>query len=839
VQSLDSPGWGRRLFPAIALALFLLHATLLLAAPSKSVTPLLSNSIQLACAVLATVSCVYASHRLNRFGKHFWLLIAAGFSVWSVAQALVTYYDSILHTPLQSFWPSDIIFFLSMTPALMTLFIDSERGLEWKDWPRVLDLAQAVILMVAAYLFVFSEPAHWKLSGGALARLSWLPDSGRDLFLLVAFCLRAFFSRWQLARDLYGRMAIFFALYLAGELPYLYLQATRSLPSGTPWDLGWSLPFVVITTLAANSKPIVESLPSEAGSNERDGSWSRWGLIHILPMIFPLVVLLMAAGVAEKQLLLAITMVLASFTCSSARIMFSERQRRESDLALEEKNALLNSIFDGTGDALFIKDIEGRYVIVNQAFAGFLGLTPEQIVGKTSAQLMDSVAANLLSEQDRTAIESGTVQSFEYEITTGDKPRAFFATKAPYRDASGKIIGLVGAFRDISEFRAMEDRLRQSQKMEAIGTLAGGVAHDFNNILMVISGYGSVLADALATDPKLRGHVEQIQKAGERAASLTRQLLAFSRKQAIQPVPLNLNTVVAGIEKLLHRLIGENISIITNLPPDPGMVLADAGQMEQVILNLAINARDALPEGGRLTLEIKNSEIASLAPASNNLKPGRYIELIVSDTGVGMDLNVQSRVFEPFFTTKPSGKGTGLGLSTVYGIVQQANGHVTFTSQPGRGTTFRVYLPRIDAKQPPGLLTDSSTAALDGRETVLLVEDDPSVCELVRAVLTSHGYTVLSARRPQEAKMLCDTHAGRIALLLSDVIMPEMNGGELSRRLTENNPHMKVLFMSGYIDDALVRKGIKEKDVAFLQKPFSPLSLAKKVREVLDGLRVV
>ena len=839
MQSLDSPGWGRRLFPAIALALFLLHAALLLAAPSKSATSLLSNSIQMACGLLAALSCVHASRRMNRFGKHFWLLIAVSFLTWTTAQALATYYDNLLHASLQEPWPSDVIFFLSMTPAFMTLFIDSDQGLEWKDWPRVLDLAQIVILTVAAYLFIFADPAHWKMSGGVLARLAWFPESARDLCLMVAFSFRALLSRRKLARDLYGRMAIFFALYLAGELPYLYLQATKSLPSGTPWDLGWSLPFVAATILAANSKLVAETLPCEVDSRVREERWSRWGLIHILPMIFPLIVLLMAAGVAEKRLLLGITMVLASFTCSSARIVLSERQRRESDIALEEKNALLHSIFDGTGDALFIKDIEGRYVIVNQAFAGFLGLTPEQIVGKTSAQLMDSVAANLLSEQDRAVLESGTVRSFEYEITTGDKPRAFFATKAPYRDASGKIIGLVGAFRDISEFRAMEDRLRQSQKMEAIGTLAGGVAHDFNNILMVISGYGSVLADALASDPKLRGHVEQIQKAGERAASLTRQLLAFSRKQPIQPVPLNLKTVVTGIEKLLHRLIGENISIITNLPPDPGMVLADAGQMEQVILNLAINARDAMPEGGRLTLEIRNSEIASLTPASNNLKPGRYLELIVSDTGVGMDLTVQSRVFEPFFTTKPSGKGTGLGLSTVYGIVQQANGHVTFTSQPGRGTTFRVYLPRIDSKQAPGLSIDSSTAALDGSETVLLVEDDPSVCELVRAVLTSHGYTVLSARRPQEAKMLCDTHAGRIALLLSDVIMPEMNGGELSRRLTQSNPQMKVLFMSGYIDDALIRKGIKEKDVAFLQKPFSPLSLAKKVREVLDGLRVI
>jgi nitrogen-specific signal transduction histidine kinase/CheY-like chemotaxis protein len=393
--------------------------------------------------------------------------------------------------------------------------------------------------------------------------------------------------------------------------------------------------------------------------------------------------------------------------------------------------------------------------------------------------------------------------------------------------------------RDITEHRAMEERLRQSQKMEAIGTLAGGVAHDFNNILMVISGYSQVLIDALGKEPKLRSQVEQMQRAGERAASLTRQLLAFSRKQTTQPEPLNLNNVVAGMEKMLLRLIGENIAITTKLEPDLGTVNADAGQLEQVILNLAVNARDAMPQGGQLTLKTKNVDLPAGEESETGApKPGPYVQLEVSDTGVGMEPSVQAHIFEPFFTTKPKGKGTGLGLSTVYGIVEQAGGQITFTTAPGAGASFRILLPRIPAQQPTKPLLEGRTNIYHGAETVLLVEDDAAVCELVRAVLTSHGYKVLTARHPEEAEKICARDSNGIELLLTDVIMPGMSGAELFQRVSLQKPRMKVLFMSGYIDDSLVRQGIQEKEVAFLQKPFSPLSLAKKVREVLDGLRV-
>jgi CheY-like chemotaxis protein len=333
--------------------------------------------------------------------------------------------------------------------------------------------------------------------------------------------------------------------------------------------------------------------------------------------------------------------------------------------------------------------------------------------------------------------------------------------------------------------------------------------------------------------------VEQIRKAGERAASLTRQLLAFSRKQTIQPTAISLSDVVTAIEKLLQRIIGEDVAISTHLAPDLGLVLADSGQMEQVILNLAVNSRDAMPEGGKLTIQARNTRLLQgVTQGKTELKPGDYVELTVGDTGAGMPAEVQAHIFEPFFTTKPAGKGTGLGLSTVYGIVQQAGGHVTFESVPGAGTTFRIFLPRIYAKAKAALAEEEKKTQLRGQETVLLVEDDASVCELVRTVLTSQGYTVLAARQPQEAESICREHGQGVDILLTDVIMPGMSGPELAKKIAEANSHIRVLYMSGYIDDSLLRQEIQEQGTAYLQKPFTPLSLTKKVREVLDSLPV-
>ena len=382
----------------------------------------------------------------------------------------------------------------------------------------------------------------------------------------------------------------------------------------------------------------------------------------------------------------------------------------------------------------------------------------------------------------------------------------------------------------------IEQQLRQAHKMEAIGKLAGGVAHDFNNLVTIITGYSDMLLSRIGPENSTRRELEQIKKAGDRAHSLTRQLLAFSRRQMLQPKVLDLNAVVSNLEPMLHRLIGENIELAIVLKPGLGQVKADPGQLEQVIMNLTINARDAMAQGGKLLLETDNATLDDVYARQHlPMQPGSYVRLAVSDTGCGMDEATQSRIFEPFFTTKEQGKGTGLGLSTVYGIVKQSGGYIWVYSEGGQGTTFKIYLPRVVAPADSVPPVTHWSSLPQGRETVLLVEDEPEVRWLVRDMLQHLGYTVLEARHGIEAQVLSIQHAGPIHLLITDVVMPQMSGREIAEQLTSEHPETKVLYMSGYTDDAVVRHGVLAAEIAFLQKPFTPEAMARKVREVLDG----
>ncbi len=381
----------------------------------------------------------------------------------------------------------------------------------------------------------------------------------------------------------------------------------------------------------------------------------------------------------------------------------------------------------------------------------------------------------------------------------------------------------------------LEEQLQQAQKMEAIGRLAGGVAHDFNNLLTVITGYSQVLLDGLPANDPMRIHVSQIKKAGDRAALLTRQLLAFSRKQVLAPEVLDLNTIVANINKMLPRLIGEDIDLVAVACPDLGRVKADPGQIEQVIMNLAVNARDAMPQGGRLTIETANVDLdKDYSKQHPVVLPGPYVMLAVSDTGTGMTPETQSRVFEPFFTTKEQGKGTGLGLAMVYGIVKQSGGYVWVYSEPGKGTAFKIYLPRVAEALEEVVEAMAEVRTSGGVETILVVEDNDAVRCLVRSVLESRGYTPLEAGSGEEALSLAAGHSGPIHILLTDVVMPRMNGRELAARLALPHPETKVIYMSGYTDDSVVRHRVLDPGTQFLQKPFIPETLARKIREVLD-----
>ena len=831
--------WYWYLLPGLAVILFCFHAGLTLATAQLRVSAIYCDLLQVALATVAAGAAWQAGRRGDGFIRMFWRFQASGFALWALAQCLATYYDDVLHKSIDQPWPSDLIFFLWMVPAFLALFLDPHAVSQRIKATQWLDFAQVGILIVSLHLYVFDIPAHWLIQEFSYERLEFLITCTRDIGIFVCLAWCAFRVRDMRVRALYGRMAIILGIYGVGEGVFLYKQVYERLDSATLWDLLWSVPMTLATVMIATSSPeSVEKRQQEVDGPVASSQFARIAL-KLVPLCFPMAVLLMAAHIAEQQFAIAAVAVLSSFACSSLQILLTEKRQLRSDAALREGNALLKSVFEGTGDAIFVKDAEGRYLIANKQIATFYGKPMEDIIGKTAFELTDLETAKDQTKNDKTILESGSSFTVDFQIPGDGGTRHFLMTRAPYRDPGGNVIGVIGISRDITQYRGIEERLRQSQKMEAIGTLAGGVAHDFNNILMVISGYSSVLAEALNANPKLLAHVEQIRKAGERAASLTRQLLAFSRKQTIQPTAINLIDVIAGIEKLLQRIIGEDVAISTDLAPDLGLVLADSGQMEQVILNLAVNSRDAMPDGGKLTIQARNTRLLQgVTQGKTELKPGEYVELTVGDTGAGMPTEVQAHIFEPFFTTKPAGKGTGLGLSTVYGIVQQAGGHVTFESAPGAGTTFRVFLPRIYAKAKAALAEEEKKSQLRGQETVLLVEDDASVCELVRTVLTSQGYTVLAARQPQEAETICGEHGHCVDILLTDVIMPGMSGPELAKKIAESNSHIRVLYMSGYIDDSLLRQEIQEQGTAYLQKPFSPLSLAKKVREVLDSLPV-
>jgi signal transduction histidine kinase/CheY-like chemotaxis protein len=394
---------------------------------------------------------------------------------------------------------------------------------------------------------------------------------------------------------------------------------------------------------------------------------------------------------------------------------------------------------------------------------------------------------------------------------------------------------LLESRRAYDELAETQGQLEQAQKMDAIGRLAGGVAHDFNNLLTVILGRTDILLHPLKPEDPMRRGIELIQRTAGRAADLTRQLLAFSRKQVLEPVVLDLSAVATDMKDMLGRLIGEDIALLTTPTPGLGRVKADRGQIEQVVMNLAVNARDAMPQGGRLILETANVDLDDEYVRRHvGARPGPHVMLAVSDTGTGIPREIQAQIFEPFFTTKEQGKGTGLGLATVYGIVKQSGGYIEVDSEPGQGTVFRIYLPRLDAAAVTVDRSVRPAAVAGGTETILLVEDEEGVRELARDILRASGYTVLEARNGAEALLLCERHQGPLDMLLTDVVMPRMSGRELAERLAPLRPELSVLFMSGYTDDAVIRHGVLAAGTAFLQKPFTPAALVLRVRETLD-----
>ena len=709
------------------------------------------------------------------------------------------------------------------------------RRIAWGAWVFV-------AVQVAAFLFIGSEPLRALVSN--LAQIAACVTA-------AAFCVLAARRSRHLGRTFWGLFALAYTAYGISDVVWTYYENWLRMPVPAS-------PVSQFLYLCYDA-PIVMALFLREGEDPSGLDWQRsLDFVQMLMVAFLvyydfLFLRALRAGPHSLEVMEQGMTNVLNFVLAIAFVLRSRWANTSLVRSLCRRMSVYFMVYAlaaGVGDyaLTFIHTTSGSwtsmawtvpFIVAGILAAGFE--PPKESEADIPAETWNQ--RNFLLKNIGLAIMPLTVWALAMRASSHDRVVAYGAV----------IISLAcyGAHLTISQYRnhesvvalqASEERYRllfkqllQAEKMQAIGRLAGGVAHDFNNVLTVIMGYAQQMIDTPApTAEGVHGGASQIITAGNRAASLTRQLLAFGRKQMLQPSVVNLNAVIVDVDKMLRRLISENVEIITRPAPRLGSVKADIAQIEQVLLNLVINARDAMPEGGTLTVETANVDLDE-AYARNHagVRAGAYVMLAVGDTGVGMDAETQSHIFEPFFTTKDVGKGSGLGLATVYGVVQQSGGHVWVDSEPGKGSTFRVYLPRVEARADLAR-AQVHQPTMRGSETILVAEDDRQVRDLTVAILKACGYLVLEVENVLDAERVCRQHEGGIDLLLTDVIMREMSGPDLARRLQRVRPHTKVLFMSGYTDKAIVHQGVLEAGIAFLPKPFTPSTLAGKVRQVLD-----
>ena len=1040
---------------------------------------LLTNLVQISAATLALFAALNAFRRSAGISRQFWMLVALAFLSWDCANVGWLYYENVLRVPIPI--PSPILFLYHVTSGflVMSLLLNEERDAAHLSAQTLLDQIQVGIIVLFIYLDFYYFPSFRLDYASFLVRETTLGNV-EDLLCLAVAIFRFGRTRSPQLRALYRGLIWFMGIFIVGSTVADYGEIYVGTSVGRWFDLGWTLPFLAAAVLASSWQPVAD----ETLAPRPKTTYAGLAATNIALAFVPLLVMSRSLRFPEPWRWLGISLFVLSASCYAARLVLYQFQQARAAEALQEKAALLEAVSEGTTEIISVKDLSGRYLLINEAGASALGRPINDILGRDDAQLLPQASAHTVMEKDRAVLASGTTETYEETLTGHDRrARVYLSTKGPYRDHSGRTIGLLGisvdvtdrkraeehfrslvqnssdvisvvdpdgtiryespsihrilgyrseelvgknafayfhlddlpkmqarmedlltqpgtsssceyrfrhadgtwvplwgvatnllhdpnvhgivvnsrsvteqkisekarieaearyrtlveqlvavtyiarlglegewlyvspqiwamlgytpdewladqkiwisrvhpedrtlvesaeegaiagrAFRaqyrllhrdgrvvwvddtasvmrdaegnsllhgvllDITERKGLETELHQAQKMQAVGQLAGGIAHDFNNILTVILGYAQILLDRdRPNEEQVLRSSEQIRNAADRAAALTRQLLAFSRKQVLQPRILNLNSVLADLDKMLRRLITENIHIATHGASDLGSVKADPVQLEQVILNLCINGRDAMPNGGYLTVETANVELdQAYADEHDTVQPGRYVMLAVTDTGSGMNAETQARIFEPFFTTKELGKGTGLGLATVYGIVKQSGGYIWVYSEPGHGSTFKVYLPLVEAAAESPSLSATAVSSVRGIETILLVEDDRMVRNLARSILEACGYRVIVPEHLEEVEALCKQHSGPIDLMLTDVVMPGISGYELARRVAPLRPDMRVVYMSGYPENAMAHQGLLEPGVMLLQKPFTPAVLARKIREVLD-----
>ena len=806
---------------------------------------LASNILEFVLLLLTVAACWEAAARAEGYARRFWRLMAIAFALYAAGQVFATYYDSVLHASLLEWWPSDVFFLFHYAPMAMALFLadDSEESKVYR-WQRWLDFLQIGIVSFSAYLFFLYLPMRSVRRPEDLNALYWRVFTWRNIILALTFALRAKFTKSRLVRSLFGRMAIFLVLFGIADSVFVYAQTWQGLEFGTWYELLWTLPRMLMVWLAASW-----GAPKEPEPDVQESASESLLLAQFAHIAFPLLVLAMATSAIVQQLKLAVVAVLASFACSSGRLLLSQRaqrqllaQQKQSAESLRAAEAKFRGLLESAPDPVVVVNREGHIVLVNAQAEEAFGYRREDLLGQPMDILVpERLRAKCL--EYRTMFLRGpqrSPQGAALEIYGLRREGSEFPVeiKLSMLETEEGVWGCA-AVRDLTERRKLEQQFRQAQKMESIGTLAGGIAHDFNNLLTVILSYSSYLAEELPSVSKYHRAAEQVHLAAERGSALTRQMLAFSRQQVFELRVLNVNDIIGNLLKMLQRIIGEHIEIKTLLAGELAAVKSDAGQLEQVVMNLCVNARDAMPDGGRLTLETQNVELdEDFVRAHVGAAAGLHVLLTVTDTGMGIDAETQARIFEPFFTTKGPGQGTGLGLAMVYGVVKQSGGYISVYSEKGKGTSFKIYLPQVEELAESQARKKLEPAPKQGFETILLVEDDGAVRELVRSMLTGKGYSVLTAETSREVETLCEKHSGRIHLLLTDLILPGVSGREIAKRVSALRPEVKVLFMSGYTDDSMIHRNGFDSSFAFLAKPFSSTTLALKVREVLDGNEV-
>jgi hypothetical protein len=819
---------SRAAFTLAAIATFAVQAAaLLLWRGDKGVAVTASNGTQLLAAIIAALAAISASRRsIRSFEAGFWRQLCYSFTAWAVAQFIWCLQVHEFTAVFDDFNYTVPLFFFSVTPfaILLTRRAGDKAGM---DWVRILDSLQIVLLLLAAYIWFFYIPYQIETNEELVRRTLDHMFIFRNVTLWLALFLRTAVSNDRNERRLFLIAGLFMTLYMtANQLPTFALLYFGAPPAG--WmDLFWTVPFLAVGVLAAYWSPLV-------GERARSGRFYAFASAQITPSLLPLVIVALSAYMAPRFPAISLAFVISSFVCYSVRLAITQFKQDEAKHELAEAEERFRSLFHQNALPMWVVDRStNRFLEVNEAAIQRYGYVRDQFFTKTRSEISDT--SDLTNLVDQTISRTrATAHEEKHRTAIGE---IFDASVSSVNiEFAGKDAELC-TIQDISERKKLEHQLRQAQKMEAVGTLAGGIAHDFNNLLTIITGYSQVILERAGHDEQLRREMQQIEVAANKATALIRQLLAFSRRQLLQPQVINLESVVSGVEKMLRRLIGENVDLVVRTTGTIGTIKADPGQIEQILLNLAVNARDAMEfrNGGRLTFELQNVDLDEEFVRENvGAISGACVMLAVSDTGCGMSAETRARIFEPFFTTKGSG-GSGLGLATVYGIVQQSGGYITVQSTEGRGTTFRIFLPRVEGAAVAAEGTTEAPPENTGFETVLLVEDDDGLRALTRRVLLKHGYQVLEASRTSDAEIICREHPGKIHLLLTDVIMPGLSGKELSSRLTSIRPEMIVLYMSGYADTVVMKQGVEESSVNFIPKPFTPSSLSQKVREVLDA----